>query len=1511
MHTNPYARNPLWVAQVDPATGAHVRAFVFLGGVPRTVLDAARRGSRAATRANPRTPVWSAADGKILAAYYGAKWRELLTPSDPPAASSKEHGLQSLWTMVGGSTAGGASAFGDLSELDRLPQPTRDLPEGLPKEQFDIYSEEPAGAPSLEPMRGQAGAAPPVYSDIAVYPEDTIFDLRLKLSAASDVPVWRAHLFYYVSLGDSALSLEGPMIPYKITLDGLPVNVDWRAMAYGEKGPSVAGIAVDPLLEERKDSLRVEALDTFTQLAPAPTDSSALALVRIARVYYVDLALFIESAPQSALNAALRDRYQFDLLYYGAVIRYWPQLSPDACSRAFGKSVALEQTYPDLAPDPASLRDRFLLERKLADAAIAWRVPSEGRRAPIAVTSASLRVLPTGALMRVAIRNVFDWIPTGASVLAAKVRFDAAEAPIIAVKRHISSYIGALANFVSDFVEKQPRRDGASFALSRQDQLAVLTVGSDGRYEIAADWREDDRTGFEEVRQELQRTAEPLLLLINRMRAAAFPIGGALRVLTPPAGAMASAPPAGTTLGGITASAFWPHALSAAAFRELKARLLTLERAGITRARGLQLAGTYQFAFLRGIVAYDRRSISSVDRRGADRINYNQYSWLTDEDSAVRWAAAFPGRTVRLYHRATDLRIEIMRADNLAEFELIRRYLFAFLDSIRDIVHIVAAKTTDAEEPRRLRRLQERDPQLFDLKRYGNADATVYSVLCQAGRQPHIYNEEEAGALSAKARAKLSPYWNFTESAPAFYECPHSQYPHLSFRSGVHPLGYCLPCCKKARAAPTSRAAAMNAACINSALARAGKSSARASEADDLPARHILAYGKALAPGRLGELPREVSGGLFLDALPEKRSSLLAVGVPQSALSSPNAGFAYALAQACAGGYNQADPARAMTIDAALEALAVTAVNLGDNYLTLGDAAAEFASAAALAEAIRATFIRQDSSPGPFSPGGRAADNWPDLLIALVQLTFSADPVILFDAGGAGVVSLEATAGAAASIRAQKSPIMLISVSPAGAYPAAIIGGQRRHPARLNTTLAADLLRDAQWFFEPKEKIATAVAAALASAKEIRNAPSLMGAAAVSQFCARPQSAWAVDTRLANLRGEVYAVILRGAKGRAYIPVTYSPVIADGTPVLFGPLPVMPLPTAALDAAIGDLNTYIATADSCRPFTTRTEGRPVVDADGAVIGYADSTDGPISTDGPTKTDGTTRLDRPGEHIYYYHDPSSQTGGQPIDFPYDHIKIDQAIADKRRGKDSATAEAAEVVALAAAASAQHRIYPLLLSEFSALLAAERNTELRGQISQAITETRFSDAASTLRLRVQLSTLLEPWPGDEAAIRNALARAYTEATGVTSQINSAANEIIAATKFAFDRLTIARLQRLGSHAETAAAIRSLLQPRVAAAVAVAESLNMYVSCAEPTSLPQPQCAQEKNRSASGARLAVPEAELEGFYDCLAADVRNPSKSALLSAASAGVIDPTEFIQRDGERLFVRTVQLVAPF
>jgi hypothetical protein len=101
-----------------------------------------------------------------------------------------------------------------------------------------------------------------------------------------------------------------------------------------------------------------------------------------------------------------------------------------------------------------------------------------------------------------------------------------------------------------------------------------------------------------------------------------------------------------------------------------------------------------------------------------------------------------------------------MGMDNMDEFEIIKRYIFSFLDSlvigpnkIKGEKQIIQ-KTTPVEGSQRLKSLQERDPELFDIKKH-DSDATVYSVLCQSNRQPTIYDDLDLKSMSLKERSKL------------------------------------------------------------------------------------------------------------------------------------------------------------------------------------------------------------------------------------------------------------------------------------------------------------------------------------------------------------------------------------------------------------------------------------------------------------------------------------------------------------------------------------------------------------------------------------------------------------------------------------------------------------------------------------------------------------------------------------------------------------------------------------
>lgn len=92
----------------------------------------------------------------------------------------------------------------------------------------------------------------------------------------------------------------------------------------------------------------------------------------------------------------------------------------------------------------------------------------------------------------------------------------------------------------------------------------------------------------------------------------------------------------------------------------------------------------------------------------------------------------------------------------------------------------------------RARQLRNKDPNLYNLNQY-DADAPIYTKVCQKKHQPKIISADEARKMS---KSRVIRYWNFTEDRPELYSCPNA-FPHMRFITGKHPRNFCLPCCKK------------------------------------------------------------------------------------------------------------------------------------------------------------------------------------------------------------------------------------------------------------------------------------------------------------------------------------------------------------------------------------------------------------------------------------------------------------------------------------------------------------------------------------------------------------------------------------------------------------------------------------------------------------------------------------------------------------------------------------------
>ncbi len=274
----------------------------------------------------------------------------------------------------------------------------------------------------------------------------------------------------------------------------------------------------------------------------------------------------------------------------------------------------------------------------------------------------------------------------------------------------------------------------------------------------------------------------------------------------------------------------------------------------------------FEFVIKKGTYEYD---VSTIDHVMAIS---NQYSHYSDKTVKLKWDQLYGGRVIRVSNRTTDIRFEVLEVgDN--EFKNILMYIAGFIQ----IQNPGTGSIVNYDK--KLKKLRELDPDLYNLKKYGSNK--IYSIKCQNKHQPMIYTDDEIANMPAKTISKLTKYWNFTLSKPAYYGCNNKMYPHLSFIAGVHPRGYCMPCCNKKDQNRGIKHDLYQECINNHTYNRVSMDNSR----------HIMSYGKEIEIGRISKMSHMLSRDIFMD------ENIYLFGVQQHTLSAVNIGILFAIAE--------------------------------------------------------------------------------------------------------------------------------------------------------------------------------------------------------------------------------------------------------------------------------------------------------------------------------------------------------------------------------------------------------------------------------------------------------------------------------------------------------------------------------------------------------------------------------------------------------------------------------------
>lgn len=1625
---NPYQRAPLQVTIYDCVQKRPLRSYYFLGKIPSDILAAARRGTVSSAAGKepaahwPPTK-WSTKDAAKLASYYGPRWRDLLTPdcslvleTGGEESAETTGGEESAETTGGEESAETAEPdFGDLRNLNILDEDEAvviteddfaDAVRMLKKTGTDLFRDETETSATAD-VSASVGTSNTVYSDIGVFPEDKIADIREKIYLVAGIPPYAQHLFWETE--DSSFDkFSGPpgdagnlrtnlsetgvsggrkrvRTSYDMFVTGLPYNVDIRRFGENET-LHLADIPVDRELsvQVERGEVFIEALDSFRLMVSSKTGTS------IRRLFVADLAQTIESRKRELL-AASQDSVRSELLFNGFVLKYWPMLTQNAMRLYFESPAKVMEEYPRLIyprsgtvlsrkalANMYSLQQEILGQAYARQETVAHRYGSSGRA--LAVTSATVSVPPLTIFSnpvrpesntRINVRNVFDLFATSTKWPAATARFylsatGRGRQDITAIKYHLSAAPGGNDDGpeIMKIVSRTIRRSSMTIII-RADQpvaqqqatqqqadqglvgdrwlrgrprLVTFVLLEDGSYTLDSTWPEDQRYSPSEIVKKLDKLVRPLVETINAMGDLAFPMGGHLQM---------PSEDRATTVKNMTVSAFWPRALNEEAFRLLKSRWRRYEEAGMVAVRGLHQAGAFAFRYEKGIVDYDPRTIErtivvstitdpvsgqkQTVRETAERTQ-NTYRYLTEPTVAQRWDCLYGGRTVRYFHRTTDIKVEMIGV-SVSEMRNVWLTVFTFFDSLvsgpTKIPGILEPGGGTVGTRRGLKALQDSDPDLFDLRKY-DSNATVYSVLCQNPRPPAAYTPQEAAQLPAKKRQKLVEYWNFTLNQPAYYECSHPRYPHLSFLEGRHAKGYCLPCCQKTTAFPESRRDRINQQCA--ALAQQMKQSksaeADASDTDadqifselDVSSRHILSYGKRIAPGRTATLSRKLESGLLFDTGVGAQTGYeyRLFGVDQSLPAIPQAaggGYYFAVCQIL--GHSPHEVGTAFVW---------TAANMGESYSALcgGRVGEVFATEKSLAEAMRATFVETEQSSlfTPFSPGGPAHSFWKSLVEELTYICYGVLLILFTDPdGGSDRITAEAAPRVVQQMRTHEEGLQFGVIfdigqpegkrGAGGIYPLVIHRAGRRGEASQSFSIFSS---------EPENVGEQLVGVLREMVLATAPAPPRWDLNSLAKYLKGPGRQYTPAAKLINGRDHCYAVVLNSSsssegtktKETVYAAITSSPhsrfdALSSGQfraeiGVRYGPWG---------DDCIGGA---AALGQFLQPLVAK---KPVI----AVPAHYLTNGGLYVGVAIRFLPEVAPKSWPEEVLYFYHSPAESPvslgksyapEGDLVDLPVMPNIIDRAIWDRKVHSPwplgQKTAEAQGEAYLSS-------LRLLMLSQLAAHIFGHKETAVRDALIKAFAANVSPSPDKTTdrrpgRIMAEFKDILDrdaykTHPTDLDKLQLILAQSLKRARSGKTPLERFTS-ILKESTFEFDLVRLRKIQDnpvFESAAKDLRAIFDGLTLRMPYSQILEEGRavapSMYSGCLKS----EPQLGDLLRAPCEKEKLVVPEERYSAFVEIIASDLRSPYHRNTLILHTSGVSDDLDFIRRPGEKLEIR--------
>jgi len=667
---NNLLHNPIKIVVYDPIHNKNLRTFTFIGDVPKRIKYICININKYGVNEI------NTSDKNLLKEFFGNNWKcklgiDIKTISDTITGgenniierdddinweelSSDEFDTSSGKTYLK-TTEDDMTAL-KITETD-LKRISTQLPTQLPTQLRATITE--ADTSFLEFKPGIE-----FITDVSIYPEDKLVELREKIYLSIGIPFYRQHIFY-IEMGQS-------QVLYRLYINSL-YQIDIKKLT--EYKNHVLDIPIDIYLYNNRDSIKIESYDSFRLIG------TSLSLNNI--IYVVDLDQLIRNI-KSELTNIINDKYQFDLLYYGFIVKYFPHMDTEVLKTYLENENELYQKYPDLAISKSYLKKKYTAEKDIIDftysklhSAMNWY---NKQTQCITLSITQMTASPIGLKYPVNIRNLFDLFSTSLCYPEVRAYIEHENKKYLLRKTYVTdknniifpsnlrSGLTIAISLRKEDQESYHKRKTISTTENELSRYIFVNIQSSGIYIIKSLWNEEDELGFDDVIEVLHKYTEKLITIINNYGYKIFPQGGKFIIVNKN----------NIQYHSLNVSLFWKKAISDKFFKFIGENLSKFIISGITKLRGFQHREGYEFVFSKGMTEFDPLSIERTIAAGTDFTVSNTYLYLSNNLIKQKWEQLYSGRVVKITHRTTDVKFEVINIHE-NEFSIFLNYMITFI----------------------------------------------------------------------------------------------------------------------------------------------------------------------------------------------------------------------------------------------------------------------------------------------------------------------------------------------------------------------------------------------------------------------------------------------------------------------------------------------------------------------------------------------------------------------------------------------------------------------------------------------------------------------------------------------------------------------------------------------------------------------------------------------------------------------------------------------------------------